>query len=267
MEKLKQVLAQEDTVLFIGSGISLWSGLPSWGGMIEKLAQFVESAGGKADLVRAEAHKGDLLQAASYGFDKLTKQQIGNFIRTACCYGIAKPSEIHRKIVSLGPRCFVTTNYDNLIEESLRQWLPDRFFRPPVTNRHLTETAEVVHARAIDFIFKPHGDAADSESIILTREQYRQLLPGGERQAALESLKILLVSRPVVYLGFGLRGPDFIYVRDLLSNTYKGGTRDHYAIMADVSDAECDYWRRNYGIHLVGRSRYRGGKTKTLQIC
>jgi hypothetical protein len=251
MEKLKQILAQEDTVLFIGSGISLWSGLPSWGGMIEELAQFVESTGGKADLIRAEADKGDLLQAASYGFDKLTKQQIGDFIRSSCRYGITKPSEIHRKIVSLGPRCFVTTNYDNLIEESLRQWLPDRFFRPPVTNRQLTETAEVVHARAIDFIFKPHGDAHDSESIILTREQYRQLLPGGERQAALESLKMLLASRPFVYLGFGLRDPDFIYLRDLLSNTYKGGTRDHYAIMADVSDAECDYWRRNYGIHLV----------------
>ena len=254
MDKLNQVLAQEDTVLFIGSGISMWSGLPSWSGMIEELARFVEAASANADLVRAEAQKGDLLQAASYGFDKLTKQQIGEFIRTACRYGIAKPHEIHRKIVSLGPRCFVTTNYDDLIEQSLRKWQPDRFFRPPVTNRHLTETAEIMHARAIDFVFKPHGDAADCESIILTREQYRQLLPHGERQAALESLKMLLASRPVVYLGFGLRDPDFIYVRDLLANIYKGGARDHYAIMADVSDAESDYWRRNYGIHLISYS-------------
>jgi len=202
-------------------------------------------------LIRDEARRGDLLQAASYGFDKLTKHQIGDFIRSTCRYGIAKPHEIHRKIVSLGPRCFLTTNYDNLIEESLRLWQPDRFFRAPVTNRHLTETAEIVHARAIDFVFKPHGDAADSDSIVLTREQYRQLLPGGERQAALESVKMLLASRPVVYLGFGLRDPDFMYVRDLLSNTYKGGTRDHYAIIADTTDGEADYWRRNYGIHLV----------------
>lgn len=252
MEKLKQLLAQDDTVLFVGSGISLWSGLPSWPELIEKLATFIEAAGEKADLIRAEAQRGDLLQAASYGFDKLTKQQIGDFIRGACRYGIATPHEVHRKIVSLGPRCFITTNYDNLIEESLRLWQPNRFFRPPVTNRHLTETAEVVHARAIDFVFKPHGDAADSDSIILTREQYRQLLPGGERQAALESVKMLLASRPVVYLGFGLRDPDFIYVRDLLANTYKGGTRDHYAIMPDVSEAEVDYWRRHYGIHLAG---------------
>lgn len=251
MKKLKQVLAQEDTVLFIGSGISLWSGLPSWGRLIEELAQFIESNGGNTDIVRAEAQKGDLLQAASYGFDKLTKPQIGEFIKKACHYGIAKPHEIHQKIVSLEPRCFVTTNYDDLIEQSLRIWQSDRFFRSPVTNRHLTETADIVHARAIDYIFKPHGDAADSESIILTREQYRQLLPQGERHGALKALEMVLASRPVVYLGFGLRDPDFIYVRDLLANTYKGGTRDHYAIMADVSDTETDYWRRNYGIHLV----------------
>lgn len=252
MEKLRQVLAQEDSVLFIGSGISMWSGLPSWSQLIEELARFIEESGANADLVREEALRGDLLQAASFGFDKLTKQQIGDFVRGACRYGVAKPHEIHRKIVSLGPRCFITTNYDNLIEEGLRLWQPDRFYRPPVTNRQLTETAEIVHARAIDFVFKPHGDAADSDSIILTREQYRQLLPDGERHAALESLKMLLASRPVVYLGFGLRDPDFVYLRDLLANTYKGGTRDHYAITADVSEPETDYWRRNYGIHLVG---------------
>lgn len=250
MNKLKQILAQEDTVLFIGSGISLWSGLPSWRGLIEKLAEFLEDAGIAPDLVRAEAARGDLLQAASYGFDRLTKYQIGEFIRSACRFGIAEPHEIHKKIISLGARCYVTTNYDNLLEEALRRWQPDRFFRSPITNRHLTETAEIVHARAIDFVFKPHGDAADSESIILTREQYRQLLPQGERHSALDSLKMLLASRPVVYLGFGLRDPDFIYLRDILSNTYKGGIRDHYAIMADVTSSECDYWRRVYGIHL-----------------
>src|SRR5215211_4364339 len=111
MENLRQVLAQEDTVLFIGSGISIWSGLPSWTGMIEELARFIEGSGANADLVRQEAKRGDLLQAASYGFDKLTRPQIGEFIRSACRYGTAKPQEIHRKIVSLGPRCFITTNY------------------------------------------------------------------------------------------------------------------------------------------------------------
>jgi hypothetical protein len=252
MEQLKKVLAQEDTVLFLGSGISIWSGLPTWPGLIEELAVFIQNSGTDPSPIRAEARRGDLLQAASYGFDKLTQPQIGRFMQQACRYGMAKPHEIHRKLLSLGPRCFITTNYDNLLEEALRIWQPARFYRPPITNRHLTELSEVVHARAVDFVFKPHGDAADAESIILTREQYRQLLPDGERHAALESVKTLLVSRPVVYFGFGLRDPDFIYMRDLLSNTYRGGVRDHYAVMADISEPEIDCWRRNYGIHLIG---------------
>src|SRR5574341_1376201 len=48
-----------------------------------------------------------------------------------------------------------------------------------------------------------------------------------------------------------------------LANTYKGGIRDHYAIMADVSEAESDYWRRNYGIHLISyATTERPDKTK-----
>ena len=250
MDRIRQLLCQPDTVLFVGSGISLWSGLPGWSALIEELALFVERAGGDSRLIRSEASRGEYLQAASYGFDNLTKPQIGEFIRLACRYGKARPHEIHKAILSLGPTCFITSNYDNLIEESIRIWKPAEFFRPPVTNRNLTALGEIVHASSVNFIFKPHGDASDSDSIVLTREQYRELLPGGERHAALESLKLLLASRPIIYLGFGLRDPDFVYIRDLLANTYKGGARDHYAIMADVTEPEISWWRRNYGVHL-----------------
>ena len=252
MEKLRETLTQEDVVIFVGSGVSLWSGLPTWSGLIDQLVAYVEQAGSDASLIRSEKGKGELLQAASYGFDLLTKQQIGEFIRSACNYGVAKPHDIHKKIVSFNARCYVTTNYDNLIELALREWQPNVFFPPPITNRQLTETANIVTARATNFVFKPHGDASDADSIVLTREQYRDLLPQGERYFALEALKTILATRPVVYFGFGLRDPDFLYLRDLLANTYKGGTRDHYAVMSDIEDAEVRYWRRNYGIHLVG---------------
>ena len=210
----------------------------------------MDASGVNADLVRAEAEKGDLIQAASYGLDQLTKLQMGEFIWSLCRCGTARPEEIHRKIVTLGPRYYVTTNYDDLIEQSLHKWHEGRAIRA-VTNRHLTETASIVQTHASDYVFKPHGDASDVDSSIMSREQYRALLPQGDRHAALEALRILLVSRPVVYLGFGLRDPDFIYLRDTILNTFKGGTRDHYAVMADVSEAECDYWRRQYGIHIV----------------
>lgn len=57
MINLKKILAQSDTIIFVGSGISLWSGLPTWSGMIEELARFLERGTGNADLVGAEAKK------------------------------------------------------------------------------------------------------------------------------------------------------------------------------------------------------------------
>lgn len=251
MLSLVKHLNEPETVIFVGSGVSRWSGLPSWEGMISELIEFLDAAGKNADLVRDEHKNGELLQAASYAFDQLTQQQIGEFIRQSCRYGKAKPHDIHRKIIELGPTSFVTTNYDNLLEEALRTFKQGAFFPPPVTNRHLTEMATVAHAKHSGFIFKPHGDASDAESIILTREQYRKLMPQGELNRALETLKTLMISRPVLYIGFGLRDPDFIYLRDLLANTYEGAVRDHYALLPNMTEQEVAYWRRSYGIHVL----------------
>lgn len=250
LEQLKRILKQDDTVLFIGSGVSQWSGIPTWYGFIKELVEFLRIRGVNFQLVEKEVERGDYLQAASYGFDKLTKSQIAEFIRESCRIGKAKPSEIHNKIITLGPTCFITTNYDNLLELSFQKWLPETQFRL-VINTQLVETAEIVGARASHFLFKLHGDAGSSDSIVLTREQYRSLSPGGDLNHALETSKTLMVSRPIVYIGFGLKDPDFLYVKDLLLNIYKGGTRDHYAIVADIGDQERDYWRRNFGIHLI----------------
>ena len=244
-------LKQEDCVILIGSGISVWSGLPSWKLLLDKLAGFMEKCGIDSSLVKREIADGDLLQAASYGFDRLTKPQITDFMTSACHYGEAEPHEIHKKILDLGVKCFITTNYDKLIEMGIEKW---RTKEPAmvVTNRQLSEMGRILQARAENFVYKPHGDIEDVESIILTREQYRSLLLDGERHMALETLKMLMVSRPLVCMGFGLKDPDFLYIRDILSNIYQGNVREHYAIMADVEEGEADYWERHYGIHLVG---------------
>ena len=51
-EQLKPALKQEDTILFIGSGISCWAGLPSWTGLINRLADYLEAGEGDAEIVR-----------------------------------------------------------------------------------------------------------------------------------------------------------------------------------------------------------------------
>lgn len=254
------MLAQDDTVIFVGSGISRWSGLPSWEGLIGELAKYLEFNSIDSTLVRQEASEGDLLQAASYGFLKLTPPQIADFIRKSCKTGAASPSSIHQVIMALGPTCFITTNYDDLLEQAYRAHRQEPARLRIVLNKQLFEQADIIHARAREFIFKPHGDACAADSLVLTRDQYRMLMPQGAFHSTLHTLSTLLQSRPVLFLGFGLRDPDFVYLRDVLANIYRGGMRDHYAIVADPVDDQREYWRVQYGIHLIGYKTTNDGR-------
>lgn len=248
LDRLAGIIERRDTVLFIGSGVSTWSGLPTWSGLIDALCRFLESVGRSADLVRRELRNNDLLLAASYGFDQISRQERCEFLRGACLRPEVEPSPLHHAIAALGSRCFITTNYDTLLERTLCQVRANEHF-DVVTSLQQLEIASIVQSRADGFVFKPHGDIGSCDSVILTREDYRTL--HGERRNVLEATRTLLVSRPIVFIGFGLRDPDFILVRDLVFSTFGAHPPDHYALMPDILPPEADYWRRHYGIRLV----------------
>ena len=252
---LREVLRQPDAVLFVGAGVSCWSGLPTWPELIAELADHLAAVGRSPTLVRRELERNDLLQAASFGFDVLTPQERSSFVREACRHGVAAPSALHARLADVGPRCFITTNYDTLLEQALRRSRPDTPLRV-VNNTQLVETASIIQSRSRDFVFKPHGDVDAADSVILTREQYRAL--HGEKRHVLEALKTLLVSRPVVFVGFGLRDPDFLLIKDTLATIYQGAAQDHHAIVPDAEPDELAYWRNHYGIHLVSYATQAG---------
>jgi hypothetical protein len=101
LRRLRATLDRPDTVLLIGSGVSLWSGLPTWEKLLIQLAEYIEGLGRDAVAVRQEINNGDLLLAASYAVHQLDLREFGAFIRQAIKYPKAKPAEIHRLISSL----------------------------------------------------------------------------------------------------------------------------------------------------------------------
>lgn len=247
INKIKNILQREDTILFMGSGISCWSNLPSWTSLVKQLAKFMENEGYDSEPVLKEMSS-NLLVAASIGVNQLSKSAFKTFMRSACRVGQAKPHEIHRKISNLGARCYVTTNYDQLLEATLRKYRSDYHFQV-ITNKQPTDCATIMQVREKDFIFKLHGDIDDTESIVLTHEQYRELY--GDKSYTLKTLETLLLTRTAVFLGFGLKDPDFLSIKDTIENTFKGSTCTHYAIMSDMSEEEKQYWFKNFGIQIL----------------
>lgn len=246
--RLGELMSRPDTIVFVGAGVSNWSGLPTWWELLQRLAEFLGENGRSAELVHRELANNDLLLAASFGFHQLTRSERCEFLRRHCYAPLAEPAELHRAIVGLGARCFITTNYDGLLERTLREHRPGEYF-DVVTPLQQIEIATIVQANSEGFVFKPHGDISSCDSIVLTREDYREL--HGARRNVLEAMRTLLVSRPVLFVGFGLRDPDFVLVRDLISSTFGAHPAGHYALMPDVLPAEVDYWNRSYGIRVI----------------
>src|SRR3972149_6625963 len=241
----------KECILFIGSGTSMWSGLPSWEGLIKKMVEFLSERGLKLE-EQSEINQiilqEDLLTAASLCVSRMRKVNFRDFIYGVFINPNPKPHQIHRIIVDLGPDSFITTNYDHLIDDAYKM-IHDGLVLFPINNDQPIEQARIVKHGASRFIFTPHGRTEKCDTIILTREHYRALRH--ESKGTIDTLHHLFISRPVVYLGFGLRDPDFLMVKDEIAATYQGGERDHFAIMPDVSDLQKNFWKEQYGINII----------------
>ena len=97
------------------------------------------------------------------------------------------------------------------------------------------------------------------DSIILTQEDYRKVKYNME--STIDTLKHLLIQRPIIYLGLAA-DPTFILIKDFIAETYKGGNRQHFAIMPDVTELEKKFWHKNYGITLISYSTIKNSKQK-----
>ena len=154
--EMKKVLKERGTVLFIGSGISTWSGLPTWGRLMEDMAEYIDKKGISSDEIRKYAYT-EPLMAADFGCDRLTSEEFEEFIKSSCKYKVAKPHMIHNLIVNLDPTCYITTNYDDLLEQTLKKKGLMKKYNI-VTNNDPNKCGSLIQLKSDHFIFKPHGD-------------------------------------------------------------------------------------------------------------
>ena len=259
--EMKKVLKERGTVLFIGSGISTWSGLPTWGRLMEDMAEYIDKKGISSDEIRKYAYT-EPLMAADFGCDRLTSEEFEEFIKSSCKYKVAKPHMIHNLIVNLDPTCYITTNYDDLLEQTLKKKGLMKKYNI-VTNNDPNKCGSLIQLKSDHFIFKPHGDLSKPGSIILSGNQYSDLYNNGTKYCTYRSLETLLLTRNIIFIGFGLKDPDFLNIMVKIRNEYSGNPITHYAIMADVSESEQVYWDKNYGIKILSYKKNKNSQGTT----
>ncbi|MCG6118712.1 MAG: SIR2 family protein [Aquimonas sp.] len=231
-----------NAAIFAGAGMSKASGFVDWPELLRDIA---------AELSLDIDREHDLISVAQFhvnqlkGSAKLARRIVEEFSHQA------ESSETHEILARLPIRTYWTTNYDTMIEDSLK-----RAYKVPDV-KHQIEQLNTTRPKRDAVIYKMHGDVHHANGAVLYKEQYEQYYRS--HAPFLTALMGDLVSKTFLFIGFSFTDPNLDYV---LSRLHASTRRDHYCFMKKeqiLSEDEEDvqrYKKRKQDLRVDDLKRY-----------
>lgn len=201
-------------VPFLGAGISVSAGAPSWGQLLDRLR-----TGVNLKQEDAESFEGMGLLDQAGVLEQLYADQHGS--RTA--FGEAVAAAVDLPKYGLAPALLatlpsagaITLNYDRLFETACSD-----------AQRPRTVMPENAPAVGNNWLLKLHGSVSQPESIVLTRDDYLGYHSNREALSAL--VKAHLLTHHLLFVGFGLADDHFHeIVHDVRRALPNGSSKNH----------------------------------------
>jgi SIR2-like domain len=237
-------------VLFAGSGLSAWAGLPTWGNFLKLMVEELHSEEpGRHDgnELGNLIEKGKLLEVADYCKDALNQGHYNNILRSRLRGdNIIDFPEPYHLIVQLPFSAVITTNYDKLLERAYERL---KNISPKIPTHMDIESLGTLLFLNEFFILKAHGDIDRPESMILTTRDYRMIIHSNPAFNALFSA--ILLTKAILFIGYSMNDPDFRLLLDRQLTTFKENVPERYALMSGVGYIEREVLRRSAGIKIL----------------
>ncbi|EFB2327077.1 SIR2 family protein [Escherichia coli] len=199
--------------VFAGAGLSRTSGFVNWSELLREIA---EELGLSVELEH------DLISVAQYHVNKnnsstgLARKILEEFSEQA------EPSEAHKILARLPIRTYWTTNYDTLIEDSLKE-----NYRVADIKRR-TDDLISTRPKRDAVVYKMHGDVSSPGDAILYKAQYEQYYKTHE--GFVTALSGDLISKTFLFIGFSFTDPNLDYILSRLHVPEKHRRR-HYCFL------------------------------------
>lgn len=212
----KKIMA-EKCDLFVGSGISSESNMPSWEELLIPLAKGLGITITKDD---------DLPLIAQY----IVNDNSGNkniiYTRIVECYEKEYSlNKYHNAISNLNINTVWTTNYDQMLERCFEM-------RKPKVVRSNEDLSRPALQNEFEII-KLHGCINGKlEDIVLTQQEYDEYL--FNKVAIAQRLRDSFIRKSFLFIGYGYRDPD---IRNIMIEATKQSNKysqDHYIILFDI---------------------------------
>lgn len=250
-QTLELNLRKGRVIPFVGAGVSKAvlrqtngrSLFPSWHELLLHAAHRLEQEQKNANavLVRSllEIDPPDLVDAARRAHEGLAgtwvdflKEELDPHSQEARPESLA----LARSVWNLGSRLILTTNYDRVLLWACPEDQHNELRRWDIESK--AEQSELLREGKVNkpTIWYLHGMIDNAANLILTPDGYRRLYTAGPDQeqhfeAALVTLRTLLASRSLLFIGFSLDDPSFGIELRGMNNVFEDSIGPHYALV------------------------------------
>lgn len=243
MKQLLSSFEQGNVILFVGAGVSMNLGLPSWRALIDKIAEELDY---DPEIYQTFGNNEALAE-----YYKLKKGSIGP-LRSwmdrnwhADSIDIST-SKIHEYIAKANFPIIYTTNYDRWIEKSLSH------YKMPYTKIVSVSDLTTVDSNSTQVI-KFHGDFDDDNSIVLGETSYFERL---EFETPLDiKLRADVLGKSVLFIGYRLDDINlrflFYKLAKLWKNSSNGNSRPKSYIFSPRPNPIQETILEQWGIDVI----------------
>ncbi len=233
---LEDALLARECVLFVGAGLSRGTGLPDWSELINRLA-------GELGIKRDGL---DYLDLAQWYRERFGHRQLAEVIHQTYGEPKALPTLAHYLLLSLPVRLVITTNYDELLEQTL---IALKRYPMKVVQQH--DVTRIGNSQGT-YVVKLHGDAASAEEIVLSRDDYDSFFE--KRPAMALLLEGLLLNHSFFFVGYSLRDPNFRQIYSRIARMLRDAARPAFATSFEAASEPGGYLRQQWRqkrLHLL----------------
>lgn len=239
LDRFSNCIINEEASVFIGSGVSSNSKLPSWRKLLEPCIQ-------KLDLM--DNNEISLYKVAQYYSNKYTDTVLRELVNDQI-NNYYEGNDVLSSLLSINFKSIWTTNYDKLIENELSS----RRVRHNIITDEKNLTQISTHDKVN--VYKINGDVSAPKNMVLTQNDYEQY--EYTHSLFLTFLKKELVSNTFLFIGYSF---DDQVILNCLSSTMRlldGSGNLHYALIYidDKVTPEIEYktddLRKRYNIECL----------------
>lgn len=252
-EEIRQAALDGDLVFFVGAGVSMLVGLPSWDGLAFKALEELRQKG-CLNYSELEQLKG-LEPKKQLSIAELIAKENSISLELPKHLDIGESDKgIYDYLNKIGCAC-VTTNSDELLKPQFNQTKDGSTTAAPVTRINQKNDFYAGHLNVLGTVVHLHGSVSSPEDMVFTTKQY---LEHYDDETVKVFLGELFEKKTILFIGYRLEESEILEHILRRGRVQDTKNRRRFALMpfflsqTPIYKMLYEYYKKSFGVHLIG---------------